>query len=99
MMKDELFKDLVASAGEMVTIENGAQKPVVVHEYNVPDVKAIRQAAGKSQVEFAKIIGASYDTLKSWENHRRNPSGSALKLLTLINRNPVEMVKMLEANG
>ena len=97
-MKKDLFADLVASAEAMVAIEKGETKPddANVHHFDTLDVKRIREEVGKSQAEFAEIIGASFDTLKSWESHRRNPSGTAKKLLTLINRNPEEMVKVLE---
>lgn len=97
-MKKDLFADLIASAEAMVAIEKGGIQPNedAVHHFNTLDVKKIREEVGKSQAEFAEIIGASFDTLKSWESHRRNPSGTAKKLLTLISKNPEEMVKVLE---
>ena len=97
-MKKDLFADLVASAEEMVAIEKGETTPSkkAVHHFDTLDVKRIREDVGKSQAEFAEIIGASFDTLKSWESRRRNPSGTAKKLLTLINKNPKEMIKVLE---
>ncbi|MCY7293817.1 NadS family protein [Alteromonas sp. a30] len=97
-MKDELFNDLMASANEMVEIEKGLKKPEPkhVHVYETPDVKAIRAAAGQDQKEFAKLIGASYETLKSWELGRRNPSGTAAKLLSLISHNPKEIIQLLK---
>ncbi|MEH6534235.1 MAG: NadS family protein [Photobacterium frigidiphilum] len=98
-MKDELFADLLASAEEMVAIETGKMVPAKesMHVYDTLDVKAIREASGKDRKEFAKIIGASYDAVCSWENKRRNPSGVTKKLLTLIQENPVKMVHKLES--
>ena len=51
-MKDELFNDLLASAQEMVAIEKGQKTPEEghTHSYNVVNVKAIREAAGKSNI-------------------------------------------------
>jgi putative transcriptional regulator len=97
-MKDELFEDLLASANEMVSIESGKVIPAVefIHTYETLDVKAIREASGKDRKAFARIIGASYDTVCSWENKRRNPSGVTKKLLTLIQDNPADMVHKLE---
>lgn len=97
-MKDELFNDLLASAQEMVAIEKGQKTPEEghTHSYNVVDVKAIREAAGKSRDEFAQILGTSAETIKSWETKRRNPAGPAQKLLRLIQTNPTQMVALLE---
>lgn len=97
-MKDELFDELMSSAREMVEIEQGRKQPAPkhVHVYETLDVKAIRAAAGQDQKEFAHLIGASYETLKSWELGRRNPSGSAAKLLRLISHNPTEMIQLLK---
>lgn len=97
-MRDELFEDLISSAKEMVEIEQGLKHPAPehVHVFETPDVKAIRAAAGQDQREFAKLIGASYETLKSWELGRRNPSGSAAKLLSLISHNPKEVIHLLK---
>ena len=97
-MKDELFNDLLASAKEMVSIENGDRKPDAdrIHSYDVVDVKAIREAAGKTRDEFALILGTSTETIKSWETKRRNPSGPAQRLLRLIQVNPVAMITVLE---
>ena len=97
-MKDELFEDLLASANEMVSIESGKLMPAAkfIHLYETLDVKAIREASGKDRKAFAKIIGASYDSVCSWENKRRNPAGVTKKLLTLIQDNPSYMVHKLE---
>lgn len=86
-MKDKLFADLMASAEEMVAIENGGK---------ILDVKSIREAAGKTREEFALIIGSSEETVKSWENKRRNPSGASKKLLYLIQTNPAQMIELLQ---
>lgn len=97
-MKDELFTDLLASAEEMVAIEQGDLVPndAMVHRYETLDVKAIRESSGKTRKEFAEIIGASYEAVKSWETKRRNPTGPTKKLLTLIKENPRKMIEILE---
>lgn len=48
----------------------------------------IRQKANLSQSEFAKAIGISVNTLKSWEQGQRQPSGSARVLLDLLAKRP-----------
>lgn len=39
-------------------------------------------------------LGTSIDTIKSWENKRRNPTGLAAKVLATIQDNP-ELFKEL----
>ncbi|MEA1149952.1 NadS family protein [Klebsiella pneumoniae] len=89
-MKDELFADLLASAEEMVKIEKGEQtpEPQYVHTFSPIDVKAIREATGLKQQDFALAVGVSYDLVKSWETKRREPTGAPRKLLLLLQLNP-----------
>lgn len=69
-MKDELFADLLASAEEMVRIEKGEQMPKEqhVHTFSEIDVKAIREATGLKQQDFAAAVGVSYELVKEGAN-------------------------------
>lgn len=89
-MKDELFAELLSSAEEMVKIERGevTPKPEHVHTFTDIDVKAIREATGLKQQDFALAVGVSYDLVKSWETKRRQPTGAARKLLILLQAYP-----------
>lgn len=87
-MKKELFNDLVESMEQMIAIEKGEMKPAAVHRHRLPDVKLLRRASGMKQSEFAEAIGVSASLVQSWEQHRRVPSGSSLKLLLMIEKNP-----------
>ncbi len=97
-MKDELFADLLASAEEMVRIEKGEQTPAPehVHTFSDIDVKAIREATGLKQQDFAAAVGVSYDLVKSWELKRRQPTGAPRKLLLLLQANP-SVINQLKA--
>lgn len=96
-MKKELFDDLVNSMNEMVAIEKGelTPKPEHVHRHVIPDVKLLRTSKGMKQAEFARALGTSVGLVQSWEQERRVPSGSALKLLLLIERNPALLDELL----
>ncbi|MBD1577170.1 helix-turn-helix domain-containing protein [Vibrio sp. S11_S32] len=83
-----LFNELKASLEEAVEIKNGNKKAANTTTYEVADVKAIRANLNVSQVQFAKALGTSVDTVKSWENKRRNPTGLAAKALLMIRDNP-----------
>jgi len=52
------------------------------------DVKAIRLRTGFSQQQFADLLGVSVSLVESWEQNRRMPSGSSLKLLKVLDRKP-----------
>jgi len=54
----------------------------------VPSVAKIREKAGLSQAEFARLIGVSVRTLQEWEQGRRVPSGPARTLLMVADKNP-----------
>lgn len=95
-MNEDLFKELMESAAEAVEIHKGHQTPARVTTYEIPDVKAIRNTAGLTQQQFALVIGVSASLVEAWEQNRRIPSGSSLKLLTVINKHPT-MIQMLQA--
>lgn len=69
-------------------IKNGKSQAAYRTRYEIADVKAIRQTLHVSQAEFAKALGTSLDTIKSWESKRRNPTGLAAKVLATIQENP-----------
>ena len=54
----------------------------------VSEVSQVRQKTGLSQSQFAKSLGISVNTLKSWEQGQRKPSGAAATLMKLINKHP-----------
>lgn len=89
-MEKYLFDKLVNRMEEMSSIESSQIQPVAenVHCHTLPDVKSIRKHAGMKQTEFAEAVGASVDLIRSWEQQRRVPSGIALKMLYLIEREP-----------
>lgn len=61
---------------------------------NVPSVANIRERAGLSQSEFARLIGVSVRTLQDWEQGRRAPSGPARALLALAHKNPRALLEL-----
>ena len=47
-------------------------------------IKQIREAANVSQAVFAAILNTSLSTVQKWEIGQKRPSGTALKLLHLV---------------
>ena len=54
----------------------------------VSTVAQTRHKVGLSQRQFANTIGISVNTLKSWEQGQRKPSGAAGVLLSLLRNHP-----------
>ena len=53
-----------------------------------PSVRSIRDKTGLSQAKFAVLLGVSVRTLQDWEQERRAPSGAAMTLLLIADKNP-----------
>jgi len=96
-MKKEHFDRLVASVKQAGEIKRGRRKASRIIEFKPADVKAIRRKLGKSQSEFALMIGVSVSTLQNWEQGRRTPEGPARALLRVAAANPEALVEALSA--
>jgi DNA-binding transcriptional regulator YiaG len=83
-----IFNELKSSLEEVVEIHQGRKEAARITRFEIADVKSIRDGLQVSQAEFAKALGTSVDTIKSWESRRRNPTGLAAKVLTTIQDNP-----------
>lgn len=87
-MNKKDFDNLVTSIRQAGKIRRGEMKPGRVTELAPRDVRAIRQRLGKSQSEFARMIGVSVSTLQNWEQGRRKPHGPARALLKVAAHSP-----------
>ena len=66
-----------------------------VHVPDAIDVRAIRTRLKMTQEEFAARFGFSVNTLRHWEQGKRQPEGSARAYLTVISRAPKPVLKAL----
>ena len=82
-----LFNELKSSLDEAVEIHQGRKAASRITRFEIADVKSISDSLQVSQAEFAKALGTSVDTIKSWESRRRNPTGLAAKVLATIQDN------------
>jgi putative transcriptional regulator len=87
-MKKQDFENLFESVRQAGRIRRGEAKASRVTEFDPVDVKAVRLRLGKSQSEFARMIGVSVSTLQNWEQGRRRPEGPARALLRVAAANP-----------
>jgi putative transcriptional regulator len=82
------FDKLALSIRQAGKIRRGEMKPSRVATFPAVDVRLIRARFGKSQTEFANMIGVSVATLQNWEQGRRQPQGPARALLKIAAVNP-----------
>lgn len=94
-MDKTLFNDLVQSLKEAKTLARGKTPAARRVTLAAPDVQAVRERTGLSQSEFARLMRVSTRTLQNWEQHRRQPTGPAAALLTMVASAPEMVLKTL----
>ena len=55
-------------------------------------IKRIRQRSHVSQAVFAALLNTSLSTVQKWEIGQKRPTGTALKLLQLVQNNGLDIV-------
>ena len=68
-----------------------------ITERGAPDAKSVRKKIGLSQTEFAQLIGVKVATLRNREQHRRQPTGPAAALLTIVEKEPEAALRALHS--
>jgi putative transcriptional regulator len=71
-MDKKLFNDLLESVHEGGRVLRGEIEPSRRFVVTEPDVKAIRRKLGRTQPQFAELLGVGIGTLRHWEqgDHR-----------------------------
>jgi putative transcriptional regulator len=91
------FSDLIKSVRQAGKIRRKKMRPSRARALKPADIRSIRDSLGKSQTEFAMMIGVSVATLRNWEQGRRIPDGPAQALLRVAARNPDAVADALSA--
>jgi putative transcriptional regulator len=55
-------------------------------------IKRIRESSRVSQAVFARLLNTSLSTVQKWEIGQKKPTGTALKLLHLVQKRGLEVV-------
>jgi putative transcriptional regulator len=55
-------------------------------------IKAIRETAQVSQPVFAALLNTSVSTVQKWEIGQKRPSGTALKLLHIVEKRGLDAI-------
>jgi len=63
--------------------------PLKPKPLDAEEIRSIRaQVLNSSQSVFANVLNVSVKTVQAWEQNQNRPSGSALRLLRMIQKNP-----------
>lgn len=99
-MDKKLFVDLKQSLNEAAEHARGARKdlrtsvlPRPPQKMESADIVALRNRINVSQAVFARYLNVSVKTVQSWEQSIGQPSGAALKLLSIARKNPKILVE------
>ncbi len=65
---------------------------VVPTPYKPKDIKKLRERLRVSQPVFARYLNTSESTVEKWETGAKQPSGMALKLLSVVEKHGLEML-------
>jgi putative transcriptional regulator len=82
-----------AGVMEQVTLREFDQLcPPPVEPLAPTQIKRIRESSHVSQAVFARLLNTSLSTVQKWEIGQKKPTGTALKLLHLVQKCGLEVV-------
>ncbi|WP_419166642.1 helix-turn-helix domain-containing protein [Candidatus Palauibacter sp.] len=58
--------------------------------------RRVRRRMGLTQVEFARRIDVSHETIRNWEQGKRGPTGAARTLLRILDKAPEVALRVLD---
>ncbi len=89
---NNVFDSIMAGLNEAIEDSKSGNKKlprkvvtvIPVKEYEADEIKRIRNSTGMSQKTFASYMGVSVKTVEAWEAGINRPSGTASRLLTMM---------------
>ena len=99
--KGAFGQQLIDSAREAVEIERGKREPARITKYTAAEarveappqylaerIRGIRDHMALSQPVFAAALNVSPETVRAWEQGKREPDGPTLRLLEVAEQHP-----------
>jgi len=99
--KGSFGQKLIESAREAVEIQQGTKEPARITRYTMAEtkveappryvaerIKKIRGDMALSQPIFAAALNVSAETVRAWEQGKREPDGPTLRLLEVAEQHP-----------
>lgn len=95
-------QSIIGALHEAIAIERGVAQPAGVRQvvtarsaaappapqYSAGDVKEIRYKLELSQPVFAQVLNVSPETVRAWEQGKKQPGGPAARLLEIADQHP-----------
>ena len=108
--KDTFGQQLIESAREAAAIERSETKPARITRHTAAEtkvepppryvsdrIKEIRDHMALSQPVFAAALNVSPETVRAWEQGKREPDGPTLRLLEVAEQHPEVLLKKVRA--
>ncbi|MBE5254634.1 MAG: HTH-type transcriptional regulator [Enterobacterales bacterium endosymbiont of Blomia tropicalis] len=95
-LKDPMFELLSSLEQIVLTRDKRAIDSEIQLQPVMPEPQRLREMTGMKVDEFAKVMGVSVSSVKSWEARRTRPSATAQKLMKLLHANPYLGRQLLE---
>jgi len=90
-----VFESIMSGLQESIDYEDGKlnarTKKISIEplpEMTADEIKGVRKQSGLTQAVFAAVIGVSVKTVEAWEAGTNHPSGSAKRILSIIQTDP-----------
>lgn len=106
--KASFGEKLISSAKEAVQIERREREPARVTTYTAAEatvetppryvaerIREIRQEMALSQPVFAAALNVSAETVRAWEQGKREPDGPTLRLLEIAELHPEVLLQQI----
>ncbi len=94
-MKNGFFEELKESMEQGLQHARGKRRdlrttilPKPPQKMDNKEIVALREQLNQSQAVFARFLNVSVKAVQAWEAGSRNPSGAALKLLSIAKQKP-----------
>ena len=110
--KTRFGQRLLASAREAVSIEKGESAPARLTrhtvagakvdpppQYGAKRIRRIRDQMDLSQPVFAAALNVSPETIRAWEQGKREPDGPTLRLLEVAEEHPDVFLEKIRARA
>ncbi len=98
-MTRRIAEELLEGLADAAAYLEGKPALVRVSASEPAEARAVRTAVGGTQAEFAQRFGIPIDTLRKWEQGKRQPDAVGRSYLRLIAKNPQFVEDALRVNA
>jgi putative transcriptional regulator len=86
----DYFEAGVIDKATMLRFDKACLTPI--EDFTGEEIRQLREREQVSQSVFAHYLNVSKGTVSKWECGQKNPTGSSLKLLSLVKRKGLEAI-------